>query len=301
MNKNRRTGHVPGRDTQVSRLFAQGWTGWTGGWTGWLASEGGPSSRGPELDRWQWVKHLQHACTVVPLLIIVILSSSAGWRVHLIWYHFYASSDCWDLTIFHWFNPSPHNSVLHISWNYMSTRGYNSKRSELRWRSAACRSLGSALANQSRSKSSKSSKQKRSKHAHEATISAISTCDVVLAGRHHCSHNELCWKELVERVEQRVSFAFLRHEGLMCSSVVRMFGFKIAYGCLWILWIQTMEELLLVGFWTLLAYDGHPFFRSNLLNQTLWEFMKVLISFQMIFDGLALPSTWIGFQAQDTL
>ena len=101
--------------TWHTRLFAQGWTGWTGGWTGWLASEGGPSSRGPKLDmRWQWaVNHLQHACTVVPVVIInshllkqFSRLKSASDMISFI------SSDCSDLTIFHWFNPSPYNSVL---------------------------------------------------------------------------------------------------------------------------------------------------------------------------------------------
>ena len=66
--------------TWHTRLFAQGWTGWTGGWTGWLASEGGPSSRGPKLDmRWQWaVNHLQHACTVVPVVIITSSTAQGG-------------------------------------------------------------------------------------------------------------------------------------------------------------------------------------------------------------------------------
>ena len=101
--------------TWHTRLFAQGWTGWTGGWAGWLASEGGPSSRGPKLDmRWQWaVNHLQHACTVVPVVIInshllkqFSRLKSASDMISFI------SLDCSDLTIFHWFNPSPYNSVL---------------------------------------------------------------------------------------------------------------------------------------------------------------------------------------------
>ena len=84
MNKNHENEscHMPGRDTQGSLLRAglAGLAAWTGGWTGWLASEGGPSSRGPKLDiRWQWaVNHLQHACTVVPVVIITSSTAQGG-------------------------------------------------------------------------------------------------------------------------------------------------------------------------------------------------------------------------------
>ena len=143
---------MPHARTWHTRLFAQGWTGWTGCWTGWLASEGGPSSRGPKLDiRWQWaVNHLQHACTVVPVVIINshLLKQFSRLKSASDMISFISSAvQTWQSSID---SIPPHTtpscSTARFS-DYMSTRGCNSTGSELRWRSAACRSLGSALAN----------------------------------------------------------------------------------------------------------------------------------------------------------
>ena len=80
MNKNHENGscHMPGRDTQGSLLRA-GLAGLAAGLAGWPVREG-RRREGPKLDiRWQWaVNHLQHACTVVPVVIITSSTAQGG-------------------------------------------------------------------------------------------------------------------------------------------------------------------------------------------------------------------------------
>ena len=162
--------------------------------------------------------------------------------MHRIWYHLYLQTvQTWQSSID---SIPPHttlsSSTAHFS-DYMSTRGYNSKGSELRWRSAACRSLGSALANHT-SEAASHRNQAHKNHPNTHIVAIINTCEhVVLAerpGRHHCSHNELWWKELAEQSPSWRSDVFK-----CCKNAWLQKG----------LWIHNMEELFLVDFWHMMA------------------------------------------------